>query len=305
VEAVLEEKPMPGPSIFLNDFTVLDFAFVSAQSGVSGDSYYVSAELFGELDEKDFLFDFSQAKKALKALVDECFDHKLLVPMGAGVAKLSGSRLEIRPSDGSSWSYECPREAFELFPDKQVDAGVIAYHLSRLAKGCLPRNVAEARFSLSSSPRFSAEASFRYTHGLRFHDGNCQRLFHGHRNPVEVWVNGKREDFWERSLAAEWNEAHFVAVPTLRNRPELDLPLGKRLPRHGGQAIVEYSSAQGGFRASLPASRVILVSQEPSIETMSELAAETLRAKGLKESFRVVAYEGLNKGAATSRSSVS
>jgi 6-pyruvoyl-tetrahydropterin synthase len=297
---VLEEISMPGPSLFLNDFTVLDYAYVCARSGVRGDSYFVSAELFGELDEKDFLFDFSQAKKALKALVDDAFDHKLLVAMGAGVVAVRDGVLEIRAADGSSWSYGCPRGAYELFPDAEINAEVLAYHLARLAKARLPANVRECRFTLTSSPRFAAEANFRYTHGLRFHDGNCQRLLHGHRNPVEVWVKGLRDPSWEKILADEWQDAHFVAVPTLRNRAQLDMALGCRRPRHEGQALVEYTSAQGLFRGSVPAARVILVEQEPSIETMSKLAAETLRAKGLSGSFRVVAYEGLNKGASFS-----
>jgi len=294
---MLEKASMASPSLFLNDFTVLDFAFVSDATGISGESFFVSAELFGDTDEKDFILDFSQAKKMLKALVDEAFDHKLLVPMGAGSASLSGGRMRISASDGTQWEYDCPREAFELFPDAEISAEVLQYHLARLAKAKLPANVKEARFTLTSSPRFAGEANFCYTHGLRFHDGNCQRLFHGHRNPVEVWVNGARDASWEQKLAAEWHNAHFVSLPTLTNRETLDLPLGVRQPQHPGTAEVMYSSAQGIFRASLPASRVILVANEPSIETMSELAAGTLRKLGLGGEFRVVAYEGLNKGA--------
>lgn len=297
---MLEDAFMLAPtlfrSIFLNDFTVLDFAFVSAESGVCGDSYFVSAELTGALDEKDFLLDFSQAKKTLKALVDEAFDHKLLVPMGAGVAKFVGGRLEIGARDGFAWAYECPREAFELFPDAEISAAVLQYHLGRIAKARLPANVSEARFTLSSLPRFEREANFRYTHGLRFHDGNCQRLFHGHRNPVEVWVRGARSPAWEKVLSEEWHNAHFVSAATLANRAELDLPMGRRIFQHAGVAQVEYKSAQGAFRASLPASRVILLECEPSIETMSALGADVLRTRGLAGEFSVVAFEGLNKG---------
>lgn len=298
---MLEEAFMPAPSIFhslfLSEFTVLDFAYVDAQYGVCGDSYFVSAELNGALDEKDFLLDFSKAKKTLKAIVDDAFDHKLLVPMGAGTASLAHGRLEIRAADGSAWSYECPREAFELFPDAEISAAVLQYHLSRIALSRLPANVREARFTLSSLPRFATEANFRYTHGLRQHDGNCQRLFHGHRNPVEAWVNGVRSADAEKLLAAEWHNAHFICAATLVNQAKVDLPLGRRMPKHPGTAEVEYRSAQGLFRGSLPASRAILVQSEPSIETMCALGVETLRAHGVQGELKVVAYEGLNKGA--------
>ncbi len=295
---MLEKASMASPSLFLSDFTVLDYAFVDAQTGVTGDSYFVSAELLGETDKKDFILDFSLAKKMLKALVDDAFDHRLLVPVGSGTARLSGGKMLIQCASGFSWEYDCPREAFELFPDSEINAEVLQHHLAAAAKAKLPANVREARFTLSSPARFSTEANFRYTHGLRFHDGNCQRLFHGHRNPIEVWVSGERAPKWEKLLATEWHDAHFVSAPTLVNRRALDLPLGVRQAGHPGTAEVMYQSGQGIFRALLPASRVILVENEPSIETMSELASETLVRHGLAGEFKVVAYEGLNKGAA-------
>ncbi len=224
---------MPAPSLFLNDFTVLDFAYLEP-SGLAGDSYYVSAELSGSLDSRDFLLDFSAAKKTLKALVDDSFDHKLLVP--AGLVRLENGVLFW----GDTWEFEAPRTAFELLPDAEISAGVIEYHLAQLAKAKLPANVEGVRFRLSSPGRFQGEASFRYTHGLRFHGGNCQRLFHGHRNPVEVWAKGARHPGWEARLASEWDGAHFVAVSTLRNARELDLPLGQRRPEHKGPAEVAY-----------------------------------------------------------------
>lgn len=284
---------MRGPTLFLNDFTVLDYAYVGNQGGIFGGSHFVSVELEGELDEKDFLLDFGPAKKLLKKLLDESFDHKLLVPTGGGKARVVPGGLEIE----GGWSYECPREAYELFPDAAIDAGVLEYHLGRLAKAALPGNVKAARFRLSSPARLETEASFRYTHGLRRHEGNCQRLFHGHRNTVEVWQEERRSPEWEAILAAEWGDAHFVALPTLKNLPELDLPLGRRRARHDGVVEVEYQSGQGTFRARIPAARVVLMESEPSIEKMAELGATVLRDLGLKGPVRVVAYEGLNKGA--------
>jgi 6-pyruvoyl-tetrahydropterin synthase len=282
---------MSFPSLFLNDFTVLDYAFIGP-SWLAGDSYFVSAELGGALDAQDFLLDFSAAKKILKSLVDESFDHKLLVP--AALAKVRGQIL----SWGESWEFEAPCSAYEIFPDMEISASILENHLARLARAKLPSNVETVRFRLTSPARFEKEANFRYTHGLRFHAGNCQRLFHGHRNPVEIWVNGIRSAEWETRLAKEWDGAHFVALSTLKNPVALGLVSGERHPEHTGVAEVEYSGSQGRFRGRLPASRVILTNSEPSIETMSALALERLRSWGLRGRLRVVAYEGLNKGAA-------
>lgn len=285
-------------SLFLHDFTVLDFAFVHAEQGVLGDSYYVSAELCGELDEKQFLLDFSVAKKLLKELVDTTFDHKLLVPMGSGVAEVKSNGLLLQTKGAGLWDYTCARSAFELFPDATISKEVIQYHLARLALEKLPKNVTGAKFSLSSPARFESEANFRYTHGLQYHEGNCQRLFHGHRNPIEVYIAGKRSPAWEARLAAEWEGAHFVAAATLKNRAELDLPLGARVADHKGIGEISYESSQGKFVGLLPVSRLVITETEPSIETMSALACRRIRSWGENAEIRVVAYEGLNKGAA-------
>jgi 6-pyruvoyl-tetrahydropterin synthase len=289
---------MPTPSLFLHDFTVLDCAMATRARGLAGGSWYVSAELFGSLDEKDFLFDFSTAKKALKALVDESVDHKLLVPSCLVERRHGG--LRWTSEDGTTWDYDCPESACEFLTASEVTAEAIETHLAALAPARMPANVSRVRFTLRTPNRFLREASFRYTHGLRFHDGNCQRLFHGHRNPVEVWIGAKRSAEWEATLAGEWDGAHFVAVPSLKNLKELDLPLGRRIPAHEGVAVVDYSSSQGSFSARIPASRVVLTAAEPSIETMSALALERLRGMGLRGEVRVVAYEGLNKGASSS-----
>ncbi len=296
------KSPSMPPSLFLNDFTVLDFAYIDAKLGITGDSYYVSAELEGELDQKDFLLDFSQAKKTLKSLVDEAFDHKLLVPMGAGVTALSETGLTVRSTDGFLWEYTCPKVAYAIFPEAEITPEVLQDHLARHALAKMPPNVKEVKFFLRSPQRFQTEANFRYTHGLRFHEGNCQRLFHGHRNPIEVFVNGARSADWEARLAKEWANVHFVAAPTLKNRAELVLPIGLRICESKilTTACVEYASAQGEFRARIPASRIVITDAEPSIETMSLLAIERLRAWGAPGSLRVVAYEGLNKGASSS-----
>jgi hypothetical protein len=169
--------------------------------------------------------------------------------------------------------------------------------LATRAQKLLPKNVASIRFTLRADERFLTDANFRYTHGLRFHDGNCQRLLHGHRNPIEVWQDSQRLPEWEAKLAEEWSDAHFVAAPTLRNRDALDLPMGMRQRQLPGKAEIQYSAPQGAFAASLPASRIVLLDCEPSIENIARTGHEFLTRAGLKGAFTVRAYEGLNKGA--------
>lgn len=287
---------MPKTTLFLRDFTVLDCALLDSGGGLRGESWYTSVELTGELDEHGFILDFGPAKKILKKLVDEEMDHRLLFPaLDAGVS-LAGGVLRC----GDEIAYSAPDCAWAAIPSDELGAEAVAAELSARARRLLPANVESVRFELRADPRFEREANFRYTHGLRFHDGNCQRLLHGHRNPIEVWQDGVRLPEWEVALAREWANAHFVAAATLKNRAELDLPCGARRPGLAGFGHVEYSAPQGSFSASLAASRLVLLECEPSIENIARTGHEFLRRAGLSGSFTVRAYEGLNKGAAYS-----
>jgi 6-pyruvoyl-tetrahydropterin synthase len=280
-------------SLFLHNFTVLDFAYLSREEGLLGDSYYVSAELEGELDEKGFIFDFGPAKKALKQVVDEALDHRLAVPALDPTLRGTADGFEF-----GGLSYQAPAEAIAMLEGEEITLPLIEGFLAAEAMNLMPANVTSVKITLVPESRFETQANFRYTHGLRLHNGNCQRLLHGHRNPIEVWVDGRRSPEWESFLGKEWEGAHFTYAPTLKNHGDLDLPLGRR-SRRPGTAWVEYSSPQGFFRAGIPAEKIVLLDTEPSIENIARISAERLKSEGVKNA-RVVAYEGLNKGASFS-----
>jgi 6-pyruvoyl-tetrahydropterin synthase len=284
---------MARSTLFLNHFTVLDFAFLAAEEGFQGESLHVSVELQGELDSQGFILDFGVAKKILKALVDESLDHKLVVPNHPDL-KGTAKGFQFR-----GFQYHAPQEAVVVLESESITIKDLEAYLNALAREKLPKNVEAVRFRLEQEARFFQEPNFRYTHGLRLHEGNCQRLIHGHRNPIEVWLGNDRLTQWEEFLALEWAGAHFAFAPTLRNT-SLDLPLDRRLEKHQGIAEIGYESPQGEFWAEIPASRVILLDQEPSIENIARLGVRRLRESGAPKGIRVVAYEGINKGASFS-----
>jgi 6-pyruvoyl-tetrahydropterin synthase len=269
-------------TLFLRDFSVLDYAYFDPRLGLQGESLYVSAALEGELDAQGFIFDFGPAKKLLKKIVDERLDHKFLVPKS----------LSSLSAPGENFEYEAPLEAIERIDSDSVNREALEAFLEQEARAVMPPNVRRVRFHLREDPRFLVEANFRYTHGLRLHEGNCQRLFHGHRNPVEVWLDGQRAPQWEGWLAREWEGAHFVHQETLRGG---DFQLGRRQKKNPAQVEIYYRSPQGEFRAKMPASRIIVLATEPSIENIARLGYQLLEQEGLM-GHTVVAYEGLNKG---------
>lgn len=281
---------MARSTLFLHRLSVLDFAFLAPGQGFQGESFHVSAELEGELDAQGFILDFGPAKKLLKALVDTAVDHKLVVPshpLLSGTAK--GFRFE-------NLEYHAPQEAVTVLDAPEVTIEALEKFLEDEIQNQLPANVKRVKFRLEQEGRFFQEPNYRYTHGLRLHEGNCQRLLHGHRNPIEVWLGKDRQSKLEEFLALEWAGAHFTFAPTLLNQNQVDLPLGRRIENHPGLAELGYTSPQGEFWAKFPASRVILLNQEPSIENIARLGWERLVNEGASKEIRVVAYEGINKG---------
>lgn len=276
-------------TLFLKDFTVLDFAFMHPTDGLTGESWYVSAELEGELNDQGFIFDFGPAKKALKSAVDKEFDHKFLFDESLAVPQETGLNFADR------YFYSAPSESYASFPST-LTLSYLEKALSEKIFSRMPHNVTALRITLREDARFKSEANFRYTHGLQLHEGNCQRLFHGHRNPVEVWVDGIRESKLEFDLAAYWNGAHFAQIDTVKNAKALGLQLGKRI-KSEDLAEITYESPQGKFFAKIPASKLFMLATEPSIENIARAGVVWLREQGIRGVLKVVAYEGLNKGA--------
>ncbi len=274
-------------SLFLQRFTVLDFAFLCPKAGVQGESFFVSAEVNGALDHAGFVMDFSKVKKALKNGVDEWLDHRLAVARGMPGLTLRETGFDLEVSLPGRLEYRCPQEAVAVLDaDAVTPESIIAYLEPRILAQ-LPKSVTGLRLSLESEA--SAGSSFRYTHGLRFHDGNCQRLIHGHQNMIEVYSAGRKMPGWERELADWFRDVHFASAETLRT----PVPLEERVE---GEEI-SYRSAQGLFTARISGRRMITLSQEPSAENLAALAVRRLKRLHPGEPVEVRFYEGIQKGA--------
>jgi 6-pyruvoyl-tetrahydropterin synthase len=283
--------------LFLQKFTVLDYAFLCPERGIQGDSLDVSVEVTGELDHQGFVMDFGRVKKILKAEVDARFDHKLLVPAGSRLLKERSEKLGTATLRFGSLFYESAVDAVVFLDDERISKELIAQQMAKEILPSLPKTVSKLNFILTDETRVLSEPFFRYTHGLRYHDGNCQRLIHGHRNVIEVLTNGARSDVRERELAALFSDIHFASVDTVENRKELALGMEMRNRDLTMPARISYRSGQGMFTAEFPANQLMMLEQEPSIENLAQMAARILKRRYPAENFSVRAYEGIGKGA--------
>lgn len=276
-------------SIFLNNLTTVDFAFYQADQGIYGESFQLDAELTGLIDHQGFVLDFSVAKKSIKKYVDDVLDHKLAVPAQfAPKAADNTARLALElPTKHGQITYTCPPSAVVAVHTESITRTALEAFLADGLRTVLPDTLTEIRIFLREDPRWVNEANYRYTHGLQYHAGNCQRLYHGHRNPIEVYEDGNRARDVESWLAGEFAGRHFIARPTIQDET-------------ADTYTVAYLSDQGHFGSNLPKAIAIVLEDEPSVEHIANYAKKIAQREFPGRSFRIKAYEGLNKGAFSS-----
>ncbi len=277
-------------TLFVNRLTVIDSAYLSATRGLVGESWQVDIELDGDLDRQGMVLDFGEVKRSLKRLIDDQFDHRLLVPAdypGLKIAEHSGGlHLAFTLRDGRLVEHRSPRGAVRLVPCEHIAADRLAQIIGDYLLPQTPDNVACVRVRLRTEAADSAH--YHYSHGLKHHDGNCQRIAHGHRSRIEILRNGERDGALERSWADRWADIYIGTRADLigtSRREDIDY------------YEFGYRSGQGSFGLTLPKACCYLIDSDSTVENIAEHIAAQLKAEYPDDRFRVYAYEGVDKGA--------
>ncbi len=275
--------------LFVDNLTVMDFSFLDRERGVVGESWIVDIELTGELDEQGMVFDFGHVKKQIKQFIDAQADHRLLVPAASPgcSTRISGEQLsvEFQLSSGAVIRHTSPRDAVLLLAAESVDAGQIAEDLQAQLKSILPENVQDVRIMLR--PEVIDGAYFHYTHGLQKHQGQCQRIAHGHRSRLEIAIDGRRS----AELEAQWaNRLADIYIAT-------DSHIVEEFEHNGIEHLrLAYTAAQGDFVISLPSAQVFVVPHVSTVENIAIYLADRV-ASETSGDVLVKAFEGVGKGA--------
>lgn len=275
-------------TLFVNRLTNIDFAYLDAERGLVGETWLMDVELGGDLDAQGMVFDFGHVKRRIKQLVDARYDHALLVPRAAPGLDYdeTDSRvvLQLALPDGTL-KLESPAEAVTGIHAPSITPEALAGVLEVEIAQTMPSNVDSVRVQLQ--PEAIDGAHYHYCHGLKLHDGNCQRIAHGHRSQVHIERGGIRDVALETDWAARWADIFLGTAAD-----EVDAADG-----HRGFA---YDAPQGRFALELPAGRVEVIEAETTVENLAAYMAATL-AQRCGESIRVRAFEGAGKGAIAER----
>lgn len=280
--------------LFVDNLTNLDFSYLHPQRGLVGETWLASIELAGELDEQGMVLDFGKVKKMLRHWLDEEIDHRLLVPSNAPELTLLETETQLKVdwaiNKSSAHSHriitESPKQAVTLVEETEITPESVAAWCINQFKNLFPSSVQE--ITLHFSIERIDGPFYHYSHGLKKHDGNCQRIAHGHRSKIEIWRNGQRDSALMQEWATRWQDIYIGTREDLAEN-------GADYPEENMNFA--YTSAQGSFRLSLPTQQCYLISSDSTVEFIAQHIATTLKDKHPQDQFTVKAYEGLNKGA--------
>lgn len=292
-------------TLFVRDVGKIDSAMFDPSLGIIGQSWYVDVWLTGTLDENGFVFDFSPLKSLIRQTLSSTLDHALIIPVGSQTVQYSefdnAERWTLRSKArgdvrDARWDYISPKGS--VFPVHTValKTATIEQEFARILRHRLPQTVHQLVVKLREESISPTEASYRYTHGITGHNGLCQRLFHGHRSRIEIYIGDERRPDLEHFIVREVFGTN-VHIATLNQVKSGNGEIGQR-GKTDEPITLAYAGTLGSFEATLPANRVFFVEGETSVESLArEVARLIKREERPSERVRAVCYEGIDKGA--------
>jgi 6-pyruvoyl-tetrahydropterin synthase len=274
------------PRLFVDNLTVIDCSILDPDRGLIGASWAVDVELSGELDHQSMVFDFSRVKRTIKRVIDEEVDHKLLLPTaysGTAITWEDNMQIEFIGKDSSVVKHASPAGAVCQIEVERINRNAVVEHLTGLILKALPSNVDQLKIELREEQ--AKGHYYRYSHGLKKHDGNCQRIAHGHRSQVQIWKDGKRSAILEKRIAKQWHDIYLATNEDF-------------LSEKNGQLRFAYTTDQGQFSIELPSDRVHLMDCDSTVECIAEHLLSMISKDSAK--IKVKAFEGIGKGAIAS-----
>ncbi|PMR72943.1 6-pyruvoyl trahydropterin synthase family protein [Billgrantia endophytica] len=274
-------------TLFVNRLSHLDVSLWCPQRGLIGASWHVDAELDGELGEDGMLFDFGEVKPWIKSRLDGGADHTLLIPARAPDLEIveCGEGLCVRATRPYAMEIRAPRQAFTLMPWSAITTERLADQMAKELMKRPPPRVSAIRLRLREEA--IEGASYTYSHGLKRHVGNCQRIAHGHRSRLHIWQRGVRMPGLEAEWAERLDDRYLI--------DQQDIATGDDAVAKG-MMTTRYRADQGRFLLRLPVDRCIVLPTPTTVEHIASWLARRITEETGRTT-RVQAFEGVDKGA--------
>jgi 6-pyruvoyl-tetrahydropterin synthase len=276
--------------LFVNNLTIIDSSLLDQERGVVGESWRVDVELEGSLNNQGMVLDFSDIKQYVKQTIDLHFDHKLLVPAANPRCQIEEQAEEVEIKfwlNSGAWiRHISPMTAVSRIDADQIDQkSLAAAIMGQLIPG-LPDNIDD--FQLRLEHEVTSDSSFHYSHGLKQHCGNCQRIAHGHRSRIEIIQDGKRNNKLETEWAELWRDIYIGTTTDLVDEFTSD---GEEYLGFG------YTAEHGSFKLELPKGLCYLIETDSTVENLAQHIADKLKGDHPDSGFQVRVFEGVDKGA--------
>lgn len=290
--------------LFVNDLTVIDFSYLCAERGIVGESWIVDVLLDGSLNEQSMVLDFGIVKKQIKAIIDDAVDHKLLLPsLDNNLSVSQSSRDDHEYVDYTSaranYYLQSPSEAFAKIDCEKIEINAVTEHLQHIIKAQLPQNV--EGLTLTLRPEKIDGFYYHYTHGLKKHDGNCQRIAHGHRSKIQLYKNDMRSIALEKSWCQRWQDIYIATDSDAISHQDVELSTSAKAVLtqdvNNTYACFAYFAPQGRFDIAVETKVLEVVDCDSTVELLADYIARQLKQESPNDELKVIAYEGVAKGA--------
>ncbi|SFC04939.1 6-carboxytetrahydropterin synthase [Pseudoalteromonas denitrificans] len=279
--------------LFVNDLTVIDFSYLCEKRGAVGESWIVDLTLHGSLNEESMILDFGLVKKQIKKIIDEKLDHKLALPINSNISvKSSNTQTNINFSfaDEKEINISAPHEAFCSINATNITEQTVIDYLTAQIMPLLPKNIEKIELTLRAED--TNGFYYHYSHGLKKHDGNCQRIVHGHRSTIGIFENDMKSVRLQKEWALRWEDIYLGSAEDI-----IVASLLKFVSPVENAWHFAYEAPQGYFELSISKSQCEILPVDTTVECIAQYIADELKSNAKSNTYKVIAYEGVGKGA--------
>lgn len=270
--------------LFVDNLTNIDFSYLCPERGLVGETWLANVELMGEPDQQGMICDFGIVKKQLRQWLDSRLDHCLLVPGKASSVSVRELDQQIAIclacQDGSHINVEAPKTAVSVIDAPQITPSTVAQWCEKE----LEHMFSNSELAISFTCEEINSPYYHYSHGLKKHGGDCQRIAHGHRSKLLIWRNGILSQDLMKDWAQRWSDIYIATQEDC-------------VADAGDTLTFGYEASQGNFSLTISRSRCYIIDTDTTVEYIAQHLANEIAAAYPADHIVVKAFEGIGKGA--------